>query len=99
MIFSKAVTAVVAMAVATTPIVSAARRLNETESANQPNSPECTLQSIPINDEDFGEPAWEAILELAFPTWTAPANGCPRLDALGGKLSPEYSEFTEYEDG
>jgi len=89
---SKAATAIAAMAVATTPGIVSARRLNGTESA------ECSLQPIPINDEDFGEPAWEAILELAFPTWAAPADGCPRLDALGGELVPEFSEFTEPED-
>jgi hypothetical protein len=59
----------------------------------------CTLQPIPTNPDDFDEPHWETILELAFPTLTPPANGCPRLDALGGSLLPEYSDFPVPEDG
>lgn len=44
------------------------------------------LEAIPTNPDDFDEPAWEAILELAFPTWAAPEGGCPRLDSVGGKM-------------
>lgn len=33
------------------------------------------------------------IRESAFPTWKAPKDGCPRLDALGGTLMKDYSEF------
>lgn len=51
------------------------------------------LEPIPINADDFDEPDWETILELAFPSWATPANGCPRLDAIGGDLLPEYSEY------
>lgn len=80
-------------AIATAAAVSAERRLNETSSGN------CTLQPIPLNADDFDEPAWEAILEIAFPTWATPANGCPRLDALGGKLMANYSEYPVPEEG
>lgn len=58
-----------------------------------------TLLPIPTNADDFDEPAWEAILELAFPTWGTPAAGCPRLDALGGSLVAGYEEFPVYEEG
>ena len=62
-------------------------------------SAECTLDPIPIRADDFDEPDWETILELAFPTWATPANGCPRLGALGGTLLPEYSEYPIPEEG
>ena len=59
----------------------------------------CALQPIPTNPDDFDEPHWETILELAFPTWATPANGCPRLDALGGTIVPEYTAFPVPEEG
>ena len=48
----------------------------------------CTLMPMPVKESDFGEPDWEAILELAFPTWKilGKSKGCPRLDAFGGDL-------------
>jgi len=45
------------------------------------------LEPIPTNPDDFGEPAWEAILEIAFPTWATPEGGCPRLDSVGGAFT------------
>ena len=45
------------------------------------------LEPIPTNSDDFGEPAWEAILEIAFPTWATPEGGCPRLDSVGGAFT------------
>mmetsp|Transcript_12483 Transcript_12483/g.18167 ORF Transcript_12483/g.18167 Transcript_12483/m.18167 type:complete len:421 (-) Transcript_12483:100-1362(-) len=56
------------------------------------------LKSIPINDADFGEPDWESILEQAFPTWSVPDGGCPRLDSVGGTLLPD-SVFPTPEEG
>jgi len=53
----------------------------------------------PINAEDFGEPSWEDILELAFPTWDAPANGCARLDMLEGSFVEGYGNFTNAVEG
>eukprot|EP00586_Coscinodiscus_wailesii_P023498 CAMPEP_0172520002 /NCGR_PEP_ID=MMETSP1066-20121228/291745_1 /TAXON_ID=671091 /ORGANISM="Coscinodiscus wailesii, Strain CCMP2513" /LENGTH=422 /DNA_ID=CAMNT_0013302681 /DNA_START=37 /DNA_END=1306 /DNA_ORIENTATION=- len=52
-----------------------------------------SLEPIPVNGADFGEPDWEAILELAFPTWAPPANGCPRLEELGGDFVEGYDVF------
>lgn len=57
------------------------------------------IANFRVNEADFGEPDWETILEIAFPTWTPPANGCPRLDVLGGSLVEGYAEFPEYEEG
>ena len=65
--------------------------------AGEPAPP--TLLPIPTNPDDFDEPAWETILEIAFPTWATPANGCPRLDALGGTLDPNHSEYPTPEEG
>ena len=59
----------------------------------------CPLEHIPINGEDFGEPAWEEILELVFPPYTPPENGCPRLDDLGGTLLANFSTFPTPEAG
>lgn len=53
-----------------------------------------TLEAIPLNAADFDEPDWEAILELAFPTWDAPANGCPRLNAVGGAADAAFGPAT-----
>jgi hypothetical protein len=62
-------------------------------------APLCSeLNSIPINEDDFGEPDWEAILEIAFPTWLVPVGGCPRLDSVDGDLLPG-SEFPTPEEG
>lgn len=41
---------------------------------------------MPINVEDFKEPDWETIIELAFPPWKSPKDGCPTLDEVGGTL-------------
>lgn len=57
------------------------------------------LLNIPTNPDDFDEPAWEQILEQAFPTWATPANGCPRLDAVGGSLSTDYAGILTPEAG
>ncbi len=42
------------------------------------------LDPIPTNPDDNDEPAWEAILEIAFPTWQTPADGCPSQESLAG---------------
>mmetsp|Transcript_4917 Transcript_4917/g.6158 ORF Transcript_4917/g.6158 Transcript_4917/m.6158 type:complete len:247 (-) Transcript_4917:735-1475(-) len=62
-------------------------------------NPVFSLEPIPVNEDDFGEPDWEAILELAFPTWAPPANGCPRLKELGGDFVEGYDVFPTPEDG
>lgn len=59
----------------------------------------CNTDPIPLNENDFNEPAWEDILEQVFPTWTKPTNGCPRLDKLGGSLLPDFKDFPKYEAG
>jgi hypothetical protein len=56
------------------------------------------LDPIPINAEDFGEPDWETIIELAFPTWQVPEGGCPRLDSVDGDLLSGF-EFPTPEEG
>lgn len=58
----------------------------------------CLLEPIPTNPADFNEPMWEDIIETAFPSYDTPANGCPRLDVLGGELVADYTEFPVYED-
>ena len=62
-----------------------------TDAATPTTTAECTLEAIPIREDDFGEPDWETILEIAFPTWSKPANGCPRLDSLDGELGLRVS--------
>jgi hypothetical protein len=57
------------------------------------------LDDLPTNADDFGEPDWERIIEIAFPTWDVPANGCPRRDGLDGPLLDEYSTFPTPETG
>lgn len=57
------------------------------------------LERIPTNPADFDEPDWESILELAFPQWETPAGGCPRLDAVGGQLMANFTEFPTAEAG
>ena len=69
-----------------------------TNAATPTTTAECTLEAIPIREDDFGEPDWETILEIAFPTWSKPANGCPRLDSLDGELVEGY-EFPVPEAG
>lgn len=44
---------------------------------------ESPLERIPTNPDDFDEPDWDAIIEIAFPPWEK-LTDCPRLDALGG---------------
>jgi hypothetical protein len=40
------------------------------------------LKDIPINDDDFGEPAWLDIIELAFPPWEVDGP-CESVTAVG----------------
>jgi len=54
---------------------------------------------LPINSEDFNQPDWAAIVETAFPSWKVPANGCPRLDKVGGALEKGYDTFPTPEEG
>ena len=54
---------------------------------------------LPINSDDFNQPDWVAIIEKAFPPWATPANGCPRLDKVGGKLLGGYDKFPVPEEG
>ena len=82
--FSQTVTAFVLATTATSSLVSAKQD---------------ELQPIPTNKDDFDEPDWEAILEIAFPTWATPEKGCPRLDALGGSLESDLSEYPDPEAG
>ena len=49
-------------------------------------------ETLPINEDDFNEPHWEEIIELAFPTWRVPDSGCPRLDKVGGELVIDNGE-------
>jgi hypothetical protein len=55
------------------------------------------IDPLPINSDDYDQPAWAKIIELAFPPWTVPSttnanmNGCPRLDKVGGSLVEGYS--------
>lgn len=67
--------------------------------AGKSKAGECGMARVPTNEEDFGEPDWETILELAFPSWDAPENGCPRLTELGGALDPTYGPATDSEAG
>lgn len=44
-------------------------------------------ESIPIDlTEGFGEPDWKTILDIAFPPWDMPSDGCPTYDKVGGAL-------------
>lgn len=61
--------------------------------------PDDQLEVLPIDPLDSDQPAWETILEIAFPTWSVPTNGCPRLDSLGGELIDGFTEFPTPEDG
>jgi hypothetical protein len=54
---------------------------------------------LPINADDFGQPDWAAIIEIAFPPWEVPANGCPRLDKIGGVLEEGYETYPTPEEG
>jgi len=58
-----------------------------------------SLKRMPINRDDFGEPDWETIIELAFPPFSTPANGCPRLDQVGGSYEASYTMFPVPEAG
>eukprot|EP00565_Helicotheca_tamesis_P003851 CAMPEP_0185726460 /NCGR_PEP_ID=MMETSP1171-20130828/2441_1 /TAXON_ID=374046 /ORGANISM="Helicotheca tamensis, Strain CCMP826" /LENGTH=409 /DNA_ID=CAMNT_0028394827 /DNA_START=20 /DNA_END=1249 /DNA_ORIENTATION=+ len=57
------------------------------------------LKPLPINDADFDEPLWEAIIERAFPPWKVPDDGCPTYDKVEGTLisgsfpTPEKNKF------
>ena len=59
----------------------------------------CETRQLPTKAEDFDEPDWKLIIEVAFPPWATPANGCPRLDKVGGKLESGYKEFPVPEEG
>jgi len=59
----------------------------------------CADNKLPINGDDFDQPDWKAIVELAFPTWETPKNGCPRLDMVNGSLLTEFNGFPQPEDG
>lgn len=56
---------------------------------------------LPINLDDFGEPYWEYIIQLAFPEWPEPEGGCAQLDKIGGEIvegtggdvTPEEGKF------
>jgi hypothetical protein len=65
----------------------------------QMSAAQCELEPIPINEDDFSEPDWETIIELAFPPWTVPEDGCPRLDSVGGELEAGFETFPTPEDG
>jgi len=56
-------------------------------------------EALPINPEDFHQPDWETIFQAAFPLWAVPANGCPRLDKIGGVLEEGYDTFPTPEEG
>lgn len=114
MLFARAAMAAAIAASSATASSAAAIRRNLNETAAEPPAPaltaeaeppapakttECTLKDIPTNPDDFDEPAWEDILEIAFPTWEAPPNGCPRLDEMGGSLDPDRSTFPTPEEG
>ena len=88
--FSQTSTTFVLAAAATSNLVSAKEDMNDAS---------CKLLPIPTNPDDFDEPDWESVLELAFPTWAAPASGCARLDALGGTLEADRSEYSTPEEG
>jgi len=59
----------------------------------------CFKDSLPINAADYDQPDWAAIIETAFPSWEVPANGCPRLDAIGGSLETGFETFPTPEEG
>lgn len=67
--------------------------------ASPVNSQVCEDNSVPLLDSTIDEPDWQAIIEIAFPTWAKPANGCPRLDEVGGALLEGYTEFPTSEEG
>jgi hypothetical protein len=54
---------------------------------------------LPLNADDFGEPDWAAIIEIAFPSWELPPDGCPRLDGVGGELVAGFDTFPTPEEG
>lgn len=60
----------------------------------------CELShALPVNVDDFDEPDWKAIVDIAFPPWAEPANGCPRLDKVGGSIVKGYETFPGSEEG
>jgi len=66
------------------------------KSSKKSRSRQCPLKPIPILEDGFDdEPDWSAIIEIAFPPWDTPENGCPRLDALGGTLVSGFEDFPE----
>ena len=66
--------------------------------ASPVNSQVCGI--LPESTTGFtGEPDWQAIIEIAFPPWAKPANGCPRLNEVGGELLEGYKEFPIAEEG
>ena len=80
------------------------RKVTNTPSEFPSTMPVVTLLEIPKNPDDFGEPDWVKIIEIAFPTWDVPEdapsaigisediNRCPRLTEIGGDLDPDFSQ-------
>ncbi|CAB9509537.1 expressed unknown protein [Seminavis robusta] len=66
--------------------------------ARAQDQPTCEINHIPVNEDDFGEPAWETIIEEAFPTWEVPDAGCPRLGSVGGELLSDFGVFPTPEE-
>jgi len=52
---------------------------------------------MPIKADDYDQPDWETIIELAFPPWnTTTAEGCPTCEEIGGT---DCGEFPIPQDG
>ena len=108
MYLSQAATALLLIAAATNQVLASnagnVRQLSTKSSKSSKSSKSLktkkgSLKPIPVNKQDFGEPDWETILELAFPTSAEPENGCPRLDKVGGSLETDVTEFPTIEAG
>jgi hypothetical protein len=63
-----------------------------------PATATAAICELPINADDFNEPAWETIMEQAFPVWEVPGSGCPKFDSIGGDLVAGSEEFPTPED-
>lgn len=48
---------------------------------------------LPLNSDDFDQPDWAKIIEIAFPPWALPSTGCPRLHRVGGNLVKSHENF------
>lgn len=51
------------------------------------------VDDVPKLQSDYDQPDWAEIIKIAFPPWDVPANGCPRLDKIGGSLEKGYEIF------